>query len=57
MNNVDALKTFVKADGLRWQNGARNFKVDDVSMWGGKRASVGHMPPDGFPKSNRFSKE
>ena len=51
------VKTFVKADGLRWQNGARNFKVDDVSMWGGKRASVGHMPPDGFPKSNRFSKE
>ncbi|MBP3615566.1 MAG: DNA topoisomerase IV subunit A [Alphaproteobacteria bacterium] len=51
------IKTFVKADGLRWQNGARNFKVDDVSMWGGKRASVGHMPPDGFPKSNRFSKE
>ncbi|MBR4315929.1 MAG: DNA topoisomerase IV subunit A [Alphaproteobacteria bacterium] len=51
------VKTFAKADGLRWQNGARNFKVDDVSMWGGKRASVGHMPPDGFPKSNRFSKE
>ena len=51
------VKTFVKAEGLKWQNGARNFKVDDVSMWSGKRASVGHMPPDGFPKSNKFTKE
>ncbi len=51
------IKTFAKAEGLKWQNGARNFKVDDVSMWSGKRASVGHMPPDGFPKSNKFSKE
>ena len=51
------VKTFAKSDGLKWQNGARNFKVDDVSMWSGKRASVGHMPPDGFPKSNKFTKE
>ncbi len=50
------VKTFVKANGLVWQNGARNFKVDEVSMWLGKRASVGHMPPDGFPKSNKFNK-
>ena len=51
------VKTFAKANGLTWQNGARNYKVDDVAMWGGKRASVGHMPPDGFPKSNKFGKE
>ena len=51
------IKTFVREQGLTWQNGARNFKVDDVSMWLGKRASVGHMPPDGFPKSNKFSKD
>ena len=51
------VKTFVGANGLGWQNGARNFKVEDVRMWEGKRASVGHMPPDGFPKSNKFSKE
>ncbi|MCR5506678.1 MAG: DNA topoisomerase IV subunit A [bacterium] len=51
------VQTFAKSEGLKWQNGARNFKVDDVSMWLGKRASVGHMPPDGFPKSNKFSKE
>ncbi len=51
------VKTFVKAEGLKWQNGSRNYKVDDVSMWAGKRASVGHMPPDGFPKTNKFSKE
>ena len=51
------VKTFVKVGGLKWQNGSRNYKVDDVSMWAGKRASVGHMPPDGFPKTNKFSKE
>lgn len=51
------VKTFVGTNGLGWQNGARNFKVEDVRMWEGKRASVGHMPPDGFPKSNKFSKE
>lgn len=49
--------TFKKDDGMTWVNGNRNFKVADVSMWQGKRASVGHMPPDGFPKSNKFNKE
>ncbi|MBD5405611.1 DNA topoisomerase IV subunit A [bacterium] len=49
--------TFKKDDGMAWVNGSRNFKVADVSMWQGKRASVGHMPPDGFPKSNKFNKE
>ena len=49
--------TFKKDDGMAWVNGARNFKVQDVSMWQGKRASVGHMPPDGFPKVNKFNKD
>lgn len=49
--------TFKKDDGMTWVNGNRNFKVADISMWQGKRASVGHMPPDGFPKSNKFNKE
>ena len=49
--------TFKKDDGLCWVNGSRNFKVVDISMWQGKRASVGHMPPDGFPKVNKFNKD
>lgn len=49
--------TFKKDDGLCWVNGLRNFKVADISMWQGKRASVGHMPPDGFPKVNKFNKD
>ncbi len=49
--------TFKKDDGLCWVNGSRNFKVADISMWQGKRASVGHMPPDGFPKVNKFNKD
>ena len=50
------VKTFARKNGLSWQSGSRNVRVDDVRMWEGKRASVGHMPPDGFPKSNTFSK-
>lgn len=48
--------TFKKKDGFSWVSGVRNFKMADVSMWFGKRASVGHMPPDGFPKTNKFNK-
>lgn len=48
---------FNSDDGFSWVNGSRNFKLSDISMWVGKRASVGHMPPDGFPKSNKFNKD
>ena len=34
--------TFKKDDGLCWVNGSRNFKVADISMWQGKRASALH---------------
>ena len=50
------IKTFARKNGLSWQSGSRNVRIEDVRMWEGRRASVGHMPPDRFPKSNRFSK-
>ncbi len=48
------IKTFNAADGLTWQNAGRTFTVRGFSDWLGNRAQAGRMPPNGFPKSNRF---
>jgi len=45
---------FAKREGISFANGAKNYVVQDISMWLGKRADVGHMPPNGFSKSNKF---
>ena len=49
--------TFKKSAGFSWMSGRRRFNSGSVSMWLGKRASAGHMPPDGFPKSGKFSRD
>ncbi len=51
------VKTFAKSKGFSFKNGSKNYKVDNITMWQGRRASVGHMPPDGFPKTNKFIKD
>ncbi|SMF79064.1 DNA topoisomerase IV subunit A [Azospirillum oryzae] len=52
--SVADVKTFTLADGLCWKNGERNFCVIDLTGWMGDRAGQGKMPPNGFPKNNRF---
>lgn len=47
-------KTFAMADGLTYPYGAGESTVDDISPWMGKRASAGRLPPNGFPRNNRF---
>lgn len=47
-------KSFNLAKGLEYKYGAGTTIVDDIAPWIGKRASAGRMPPNGFPKSNRF---
>jgi len=47
-------KVFFAADGLTWLSGGRNMCVKDLTGWRGDRAGVGKMPPNGFPKNNRF---
>ncbi|HRQ82358.1 MAG TPA: DNA topoisomerase IV subunit A [Azospirillaceae bacterium] len=49
------VKVFALADGLTWLSGGRTFTVKDLTGWLGPRASAGRMPPNGFPKSNRFA--
>ncbi len=48
------LKVFGHADGLTWSLGGRTRTETDLTAWIGKRAQSGRLPPNGFPKSNRF---
>ena len=48
------IKLFNSLSGLSWKNGVKNFKITDIKLWQVKRATIGHMPPDNFPKSNKF---
>jgi topoisomerase IV subunit A len=48
------VKVFALAEGLTWLSGGRTYRVTDLTGWLGPRASAGRMPPNGFPKSNRF---
>jgi topoisomerase-4 subunit A len=48
-------KCFTLKDGLSWVIGDRVRTESDVKPWLGQRASQGHLPPVGFPRSNKFN--
>ena len=49
------LKVFNSQDGLSWASGKNRIRKEvDITTWIGKRASVGKMPPVGFPRNNKF---
>jgi topoisomerase-4 subunit A len=47
-------KVFTRKDGLTWRSGERTRLETDLAPWRGNRAGAGRMPPNGFPRSNRF---
>ncbi|MDR1697223.1 MAG: DNA topoisomerase IV subunit A [Rickettsiales bacterium] len=47
---------FTRAEGFGWTTGRGTTKLDDWSMYLGKRASQGHTIPVGFPRSGKFGK-
>ena len=49
------LKIFRIADGLTWRLGEKTRTETDLRPWLGERAQAGKLPPNGFPKSGRFS--
>jgi topoisomerase-4 subunit A len=52
------VRTFVMAEGLSWPMGGdsgRTRTEADLTFWKGARASAGRMPPNGFPRDNKFS--
>ncbi|MFC0410432.1 DNA topoisomerase IV subunit A [Roseomonas elaeocarpi] len=49
------IKVFNRAEGLTWVLGGRTRTETALAGWRGNRGGAGKMPPNGFPKSNRFS--
>ena len=48
--------TFDLARGLSWAAAGDRTRTEvDMGPWIGKRASVGKLPPHGFPRDNRFT--
>jgi len=48
------LKSFAVQNGLEFKYGSGTTLVEEVMPWVGKRASAGRLPPNGFPKNNKF---
>ncbi|MDE2516078.1 MAG: DNA topoisomerase IV subunit A, partial [Rhodospirillales bacterium] len=49
------VKVFALSDGLTWVLGAKTRTETDLRPWLGARGAAGRLPPNGFPKSGRFS--
>lgn len=47
-------KTFNLKEGLTFASGTREMNVANVKEWIGERAQTGKLPPNGFPRSNKF---
>ena len=47
-------KVFRLVEGLSWRLGDRERRESDIRPWLGKRAQAGRLPPNGFPRNNRF---
>lgn len=47
-------KTFNLKEGLTFLSGTREMSVSNAKEWIGERAQTGKLPPNGFPRSNRF---
>ena len=51
---ISDIKLFDGAKGLAYRYGAGERTQEDLTAWLGKRASAGKMPPQGFPRDNKF---
>ncbi len=47
-------RVFAIADGLTWRLGENQRREMSIRDWLGARAQVGKLPPNGFPRDNRF---
>ncbi|MGE4313080.1 MAG: DNA topoisomerase IV subunit A [Pseudobdellovibrionaceae bacterium] len=48
-------KSFTAAEKLAYKYGAGETILEDPTAWEGARASAGKLPPNGFPRNNKFS--
>ena len=49
------ITTFKLKEGLSWKSGSGTRIETAIKEWLGERAQAGRLPPQGFPRSNRFS--
>ena len=48
-------RVFHLAAGLSWPSGGRTRTESDLREWLGERGQAGKLPPNGFPRSGKFS--
>ena len=48
------VKVFALAEGLSWRIGEKTRNETKLTDWMGARASAGRLPPNGFPRGNKF---
>lgn len=48
-------KTFKYKDGLTWYSAGRERSETALKSWKGERAQAGMLPPNGFPRANKFN--
>jgi topoisomerase-4 subunit A len=48
------VKVFTLKEGLTWRLGDKTRTETNLRDWIGQRAQAGRLPPQGFPKSNKF---
>jgi topoisomerase-4 subunit A len=47
-------RVYAKREGLTWKLGEKTRTETDLKDWIGQRAQAGRLPPNGFPKHNKF---
>ena len=55
---VSDVRVIALDEGLRWTDATgkeRNLAGKDLQTWLGRRSDRGHLPPRGFPKTNKFT--
>ena len=48
-------KVYTKKDGLTWRLGDKTRTETNLRDWIGERAQAGRLPPQGFPRGNKFT--
>ncbi|QUS54289.1 DNA topoisomerase IV subunit A [Pseudovibrio brasiliensis] len=54
---ISDIKTFASEEGLTWTDASgRVFKrtLEEMQDWRGDRGQAGRLPPNGFPRTNKF---
>lgn len=52
--HLSDVKPFNMEEGLSFRYGSGYKVIDDLTAWLGKRAQSGRLPPNGFPRDNKF---